>query len=498
MKNINIILACVCSLFLLTGCYTNIIGDEDENSAYLTEEEMQQRDDVSEYIVENLSEDIVSSFEAFDGFCDQLREMPGVEDVVVKPYTQITLKMHWGSNIYIPLLHLSDPIPVDEEDAELYAESSQVISPHKASTPHRTRSSGEKKKFLMVVHPDFQDQDVERRERALNLYRENGFEVEELDFDNFTADFILHELPTYDVSFIQTHGYVKENDGDFVGLAYGDRSNNKRNEDGSVSGDNWFIATPNALAEGDKFKPNSFVFLASCHAMDNDKIQRAFEKRGLTSMIAFDNIAFTPVQNFYFERISDYLLQGFTLKEAYDRVDNSTSWGYANLLEKFFNHIQRGNMYLVGDPNLKIVDKTPDPVLIEATLKWNFYGDVDLHCFAPMGRHIYYFNKEVNGGFLDYDNRHGGVGSTENIYWNELIPGTYTFSLHYYRAEQSGTCSVRIRAGNFFDKTVKVKMTTENQCEDIISLTVGENGMISPTRASGKKEFHVPLLPQKK
>lgn len=89
---------------------------------------------------------------------------------------------------------------------------------------------------------------------------------------------------------------------------------------------------------------------------------------------------------------------------------------------------------------------------LKATLTWNFYADVDLHAFEPDGDHIYFGNPIANdsGGYLDVDNRAGGNGATENIYWEKTEDGTYEFVIDYFapstynQMSQSGICQLNI------------------------------------------------------
>ena len=72
---------------------------------------------------------------------------------------------------------------------------------------------------------------------------------------------------------------------------------------------------------------------------------------------------------------------------------------------------------------------------LKVTLLWNFQGDIDLHVTQPNGSTIYYDNKIdlSTGGNLDRDNKAGGNGSAENIYWENPPQGEYKVSLVYYQ-----------------------------------------------------------------
>lgn len=72
---------------------------------------------------------------------------------------------------------------------------------------------------------------------------------------------------------------------------------------------------------------------------------------------------------------------------------------------------------------------------IRASLMWNNYTDLDLHCEGPSG-HIFYGNKmDRNGGWLDVD-ANGGYATTiepvENIRWGTAPTGNYRFYIHNY------------------------------------------------------------------
>lgn len=89
---------------------------------------------------------------------------------------------------------------------------------------------------------------------------------------------------------------------------------------------------------------------------------------------------------------------------------------------------------------------------LKVTLTWGFYADVDLHATEPNGTHIYYADKvsSETGGWLDVDNRKGGNGAIENIYWESPEEGTYTIKVNYYGSStynyerETGYCKVTV------------------------------------------------------
>lgn len=76
---------------------------------------------------------------------------------------------------------------------------------------------------------------------------------------------------------------------------------------------------------------------------------------------------------------------------------------------------------------------------LKITLMWDFYADIDIHVIEPSGNHIYYANQRNLGtsGNLDVDNRIGGNGAAENVYWENCPKGVYDIDVHYYGSGSS-------------------------------------------------------------
>ena len=138
---------------------------------------------------------------------------------------------------------------------------------------------------------------------------------------------------------------------------------------------------------------------------------------------------------------------------------------------------------------------------LKATLSWNFYADIDLYAKEPNGTVIYYYSpySYYTGGYLDVDNREGGVGATENIYWENPEDGTYEFALDYYgpsiynSMSQSGVCKVTIMykgIGRVYDIPMSTN-NTKNVTEIILPLG-------TYTRASVGDDLFVKLILSKK
>ncbi len=105
---------------------------------------------------------------------------------------------------------------------------------------------------------------------------------------------------------------------------------------------------------------------------------------------------------------------------------------------------------------------------IKITLLWNFYGDVDLHVTQPNGRELSFreMRDRSTGGELDVDNREGGRGAAENIYWTRPGRGRYRVNVVMYsmngRSPRGGQAQVVVKNGGE-TRTYTVRLTRESQ-----------------------------------
>lgn len=121
-------------------------------------------------------------------------------------------------------------------------------------------------------------------------------------------------------------------------------------------------------------------------------------------------------------------------------------------------------------------EQTGNSGALKVTLLWDFEGDIDLHVKQPNGREIYFGNLSdpSSGGMMDTDNKDGGQGSAENIYWENPPKGRYEVYLHYYQESQatfvagSGVCTVVIFQEGREPATYKVRMT---RVEDLFNVS---------------------------
>lgn len=116
---------------------------------------------------------------------------------------------------------------------------------------------------------------------------------------------------------------------------------------------------------------------------------------------------------------------------------------------------------------------------LKVTLLWGFYGDIDLHVMQPNGIVINFSNPQdaATGGALDVDNRQGGEGAAENIFWPNPPRGTYQVALHYYNNKNnsvptSGICTVVVFLKGRAPKTYRVEMNHEGDLKKVVTINI--------------------------
>lgn len=117
---------------------------------------------------------------------------------------------------------------------------------------------------------------------------------------------------------------------------------------------------------------------------------------------------------------------------------------------------------------------------LKVTLLWNFQGDIDLHIKQPSGKVINYREPQdtSSGGYLDVDNRNGGNGSAENIYWENPPKGQYQVSLNYFQSSRetniadNGICSVVVFQQGKAPQTYQVEMTAVGDERNIVTIDI--------------------------
>jgi hypothetical protein len=91
--------------------------------------------------------------------------------------------------------------------------------------------------------------------------------------------------------------------------------------------------------------------------------------------------------------------------------------------------------------------------VVQISLAWDDYNDLDMHVFCPSGERIYFNNrKSVCGGELDVDMnvRPKSKKPIENVVWTDEAPdGEFKIGVHFYRHHRKRrtkkTCQFRLR-----------------------------------------------------
>ena len=91
--------------------------------------------------------------------------------------------------------------------------------------------------------------------------------------------------------------------------------------------------------------------------------------------------------------------------------------------------------------------------VVQISLAWDDYNDLDMHVFCPSGERIYFNNRKSEcGGELDVDMNVRPKSKTpiENVVWTDEAPdGEYKTGVHFYRHHRKRrtkkTCQFRLR-----------------------------------------------------
>ncbi len=91
--------------------------------------------------------------------------------------------------------------------------------------------------------------------------------------------------------------------------------------------------------------------------------------------------------------------------------------------------------------------------VVQISLAWDDYNDLDMHVFCPSGERIYFNNRKSDcGGELDVDMNVRQKTNTpiENVVWTDEAPdGEYKIGVHFYRHHRKRrtkkTCQFRLR-----------------------------------------------------
>jgi hypothetical protein len=91
--------------------------------------------------------------------------------------------------------------------------------------------------------------------------------------------------------------------------------------------------------------------------------------------------------------------------------------------------------------------------VVQISLAWDDYNDLDMHVFCPSGERIYFNNRKSQcGGELDVDMnvRPKSKKPIENVVWTDQAPdGEYKIGVHFYRHHRKRrtkkTCQFRLR-----------------------------------------------------
>ena len=120
---------------------------------------------------------------------------------------------------------------------------------------------------------------------------------------------------------------------------------------------------------------------------------------------------------------------------------------------------------------------------LKVTLLWDFVGDLDLHVTEPSGFEIGWIedpdegghleSESPSGGTLDHDDREGGEGAGENIFWENPPRGEYKIEVVYFSQRDDGPenarCKVIVQKQGSRPKTFKVRLQAPQETDEGIT-----------------------------
>lgn len=470
-----------CSLF----DFLDNKGKEPSGNNNLTYEQIAHRKDVHDFMdmvldnidINNVTEDNITEVISY------LNGMPDVANAFLSGSNDIIITMDWG-DFFVYVLN-PDPDWIYDEDIE--NENMSTILSCDESLASGSRASANimnGKKVAICIGPDIKQDYINMIDDVAAKYEKAGFEVvtykDEIDNTSgqkvFNLEFIQNEVVGYDVVLIVSHGGYNRRSGEhFFDVNEEDKDRNFFSR--YIYGKEYKI-----VKEGDwpksNFKDNSIVFLVSCGQLEgNDNLAKNLLSKNVGAFLAFDATVPCKAGLVMLSNFTDYLLNGYTVQQAYDYMPINKGSGTISGRGIFIEY----NLILNGNKrDIQIINKKPEERKLEVSLSWNFFGDIDLHCVSPNG-HLCWYNTHITDAYLDRDNTEGGEASVENMYWSNVVDGTYEFYLHYYRKQNGGKCYVKIRYGDTKMNYENI-MYEENQIAKVTTITIKDGKLLNETR----------------
>lgn len=377
MKKINVILACLCSLFLFTGCYTNEFGEEENTvSKEITEEEAKVLIERIEAFDEDMDRYLekASSIDEMQQYIDDIANNPNVERAWIEN-DAVCVKIEDGGII---VYDFNEDNSMAESSQNSLAKKIQMAqsrlhngnpSPAKHLT---TRASEEqclkplygcenRKVLIFNAAPgNFSSEQLKGLYGLCDLFNNwwGVFDAKIVSGSECTVDFITNHFTDYGLILMFAHGAVFNIDNEnihYIITAEKIKIPENYSKDNQQKLRDWvnnklicfkgykrltedlcWAISEKFIDENLKgeFVENSILLAHSCYNLKYDnKLAMAFQNHGLSAFVGFDN----PVRLYYgwpgfyfvienlFWNHSPYIADEFkeiSLSEAVDMVNS--------------------------------------------------------------------------------------------------------------------------------------------------------------------------------
>ena len=451
-----------------------------------------------------------SSIKEFAPYVDQMLEVKGVDNAGVSGNTAYAC-LDGG----FVVAWTYDEWPASSADhSTLSAQSLVEAATACISAEHNFIGQGLSRNLKVGILNQTSEDNNDQFPAWKNLFNElqssftqAGFDVTIVERDSLTYDFYQNEFFDYDVILWNTHGMYSflgwSTDHWFLGA---EASSPLSGGDGNYDVDGWLdtgtigrivwsngktyemVSEEHFRASTKRFNTNAIIFASACLSLcGNDNVSDIFHEKGLATYLGYNDktcVSGQAAVEFY-----KGMLQGMTVREAYDRLDDGYKQDkhtYANQPDNDHNAV----LQIRGDENLCIAHPeltTKSPIIMDENIL--FTGRVKAWNDAIVGSMGFLWAKGsdlTEGAELSIDNGECRVvyddgcepeGMREFTFTAEvpLSSGEYTFT-----ADEVYYCRSYAKIGDCYIYGDVQAFVTGNNSDNIIYYTSIDNQCVEP------------------
>lgn len=469
-----------------------------------------------------------SSIKEFAPYVDQMLEVKGVDNAGVSGNTAYAC-LDGG----FVVAWTYDEWPASSADhSTLSAQSLVEAATARISAEHNFIGQGLSRNLKVGILNQTSEDNNDQFLAWKNLFNElqssftqAGFDVTIVERDSLTYDFYQNEFFDYDIILWNTHGMYSflgwSTDHWFLGA---EASSPLSGGDGNYDVDGWLdtgtigrivwsngktyemVSEEHFRASTKRFNTNAIIFASACLSLcGNDNVSDIFHEKGLATYLGYNDktcVSGQAAVEFY-----KGMLQGMTVREAYDRLDDGYKQDkhtYANQPDNDHNAV----LQIRGDENLCIAHPeltTKSPIIMDENIL--FTGRVKAWNDAIVGSMGFLWAKGsdlTEGSELSIDNGECRVvyddgcepeGMREFTFTAEVLlsGGEYTFTadeIYYCRSyAKIGDCYIygdvqAFVTGNNSDNIIYYT-SIDNQCARLYYYNIGSARLVSNTYKDG-------------